>query len=147
MRTPPLLLFAVASAGQVLLARRRRPTALSVGVAAIVATAAGGVAAGSALEFLRRRTTLNPVSVDRPAQLVTTGPNRLTRNPMYVGMAGILAAHALARRSVMACVPLAGFVWLIDRQQIPVEEAALAAAFGQEYAAYRARVPRWLRLA
>jgi protein-S-isoprenylcysteine O-methyltransferase Ste14 len=42
-------------------------------------------------------------------------------------------------------VPAAAVFWLyLDRVQIPAEERALAARFGAAYAAYRARVPRWL---
>ena len=39
---------------------------------------------------------------------------------------------------------LAGFVWYIDRFQIRPEERALSTLFGAEYAAYCARVRRWL---
>ena len=63
---------------------------------------------------------------------------------MYVGMAGLLAAHALWRRSWTALIPVAVFVALIDRLQIQAEESALAVTFGAEYEAYRAASPRWL---
>ena len=76
--------------------------------------------------------------------LVTDGPNALTRNPMYVGMAGVLTAHALVRRGWLPVLPLAAFVAVIDRTQIRPEEAALRELFGEKYDAYCARVPRWL---
>lgn len=82
--------------------------------------------------------------VERAQCLVVDGPNRLTRNPMYVGLAGALLAHAIARRSPSAVIPLIGFVWLIDRYQIPAEEKALEARFGQAYLDYKKAVPRWL---
>ncbi len=100
--------------------------------------------AGSAGNFLRHRTTVDPVRVERAQHLVVDGPNRLTRNPMYLGLAGALLSHAIARRSPSAVIPLIGFVWLIDRYQIPAEEAALAARFGQDYLDYKEAVPRWL---
>jgi protein-S-isoprenylcysteine O-methyltransferase Ste14 len=63
---------------------------------------------------------------------------------MYVGMAGLLAAHALWRRSWAALGPVAVFVALIDRLQIQAEESALAVTFGADYEVYRAASPRWL---
>ncbi len=77
---------------------------------------------------------------------MTDGPNALTRNPMYVGMAGVLTAHAIARGGWLTALPVAGFVALIDRVQVRPEEQALRGLFGDEYAAYCARVPRWLGL-
>ena len=41
-------------------------------------------------------------------------------------------------------IPLIGFVCLIDRYQIPAEETALEARFGQAYLDYKEAVPRWL---
>ncbi len=63
---------------------------------------------------------------------------------MYVGMAGVLLAHAILRRSAVAVVPVAAFVLVIGRFQIPVEEAALGAKFGDDFECYRRSVPRWL---
>ena len=82
--------------------------------------------------------------VERAQHLVVDGPNRLTRNPMYLGLTGLLLSHAIARRSPSALIPLAGFVWLIDRHQIPAEEKALEERFGQDYLDYKETVPRWL---
>ncbi len=78
--------------------------------------------------------------------LVTDGPFAHTRNPMYVGLTGILLGHAAARRSHVALLPIAGFLAVVDRLQISAEERALSATFGAEYDAYRARVPRWFGL-
>jgi protein-S-isoprenylcysteine O-methyltransferase Ste14 len=63
---------------------------------------------------------------------------------MYVGMAGLLVAHALWRGAWVAWVPIVGFVTLIDRLQIAAEESALAATFGSDYEAYCSSTPRWL---
>jgi protein-S-isoprenylcysteine O-methyltransferase Ste14 len=87
---------------------------------------------------------VDPFHPERTSTLVTTGPNSITRNPMYVGMAGLLVAHAVLRGKPVALLPVGGFVTIIDRWQIGAEEPALATHFGQEYDAYRARTPRWL---
>ena len=76
--------------------------------------------------------------------LVTTGANAVTRNPMYVGMAGLLVANALRRGSWTALLPVAAFTLVIDRVQIAAEEIALLAHFGADYEAYLAAVPRWI---
>ena len=108
---------------------------------------AGGAAAlmgSAAAAFRRHRTTVHPLHPEQASHLVVEGPNAVTRNPMYVGMAGLLAAHALARGGLLTWLPVAGFVAAIDRAQIAPEERALHVLFGEEYAAYVRSVPRWL---
>ena len=101
---------------------------------------------GSAVaQFRRSHTTVNPKTLDTTA-LVMTGPYKLTRNPMYVGMAGLLVAHALTRRSWLALIPVGLFATIMDQVQIPAEEAVLQQRFGTSYARYRANTPRWLGL-
>lgn len=78
--------------------------------------------------------------------LVTSGVNAISRNPMYVGMAGLLIANATRLGSSTALLPVAVFTVVIDRVQIAAEEPALLANFGAEYESYRASVPRWLDL-
>ena len=143
-RPPPAVLLAMAGLTQHVMTRGREVTPSSMAVAAPVAGGSLCLLAGSAGNFLRHRTTVDPVRVERAQHLVVDGPNRLTRNPMYLGLAGVLLSHAIARRSPSAVIPLIGFVWLIDRHQIPAEETALAARFGQDYLDYKEAVPRWL---
>jgi protein-S-isoprenylcysteine O-methyltransferase Ste14 len=109
-------------------------------------TAAGSaaLAAAAASEFRRRGTTLEPFDPAKASVLVTTGANSVSRNPMYVGLAGLLVANAVRQGSWKALVPVAAFTLLIDRLQIVAEESALLANFGAEYDAYRSTVPRWL---
>lgn len=103
-----------------------------------------GLAAASARQFRRQGTTVEPFEPSRATALVTTGVNAISRNPMYVGMAGLLVAHAMRLRSTTALLPAAVFIVVIDRVQIAAEEAALVAKFGADYEAYRESVPRWL---
>jgi protein-S-isoprenylcysteine O-methyltransferase Ste14 len=63
---------------------------------------------------------------------------------MYVGMAGLLLAHATYRGSWPALAPAAAFVAVIDVYQVRFEEAALRERFGERFDAYSAAVPRWL---
>jgi len=95
------------------------------------------------VHFLRRRTTVNPLKPESASALVTGGIYRLTRNPMYLGLATLLLAWAiyLGNLAALAGVPL--FILYMNRFQIAPEERALEARFGAEYIAYRARVRRW----
>ena len=145
-RVPPLLLAAGAAAAQGLIARGSASTALSRATAGAMAAASAGLLLSSTTAFRRRGTTVDPLAVDRAEALVTTGPFRLTRNPMYTVMAGLLLAHAALRRSWAALLPAAGFVALIDRIQIPAEESALREKFGAAFDAYAAAAPRWICL-
>lgn len=63
---------------------------------------------------------------------------------MYLGMAGVLIAHALGRRSPRALIPTVAFVAWIDAVQIPGEEAFLRTHFGTQYEQYEQSTRRWL---
>ena len=113
-----------------------------------IAAAAGGVSALLALDttamsrFMRAGTPIIPF---RPAtSLVTEGPYRMTRNPMYVGMGCVYAGAAVASGALWALATLPGVLLFIDREVIQREERHLAATFGEEYEDYRRRVRRWV---
>lgn len=76
--------------------------------------------------------------------IVTVGPYRVTRNPMYVGMAALYAGAAVLTNSWWPLVVLPLVIIVIDRAVIAREERYLRRAFPIEYAAYCARVRRWL---
>ncbi len=140
---PPVWLIA-AGGVQHAVAGRRRPTRASKVLAAALAAAAGGLACSAILTFLRAGTTIDPEHPQRASVLVTEGPFRYTRNPMYVALTGVLLAHAMLRRSLLAIAPVIGFVAVIDLVQIPAEERALRARFGRRYDRYRRETPRWM---
>lgn len=141
---PPLVAVAAALAQRALTGATAKPTAGRAGLATAVGVASMSLAGAAASQFRRRGTTVDPIHPDHVSVLVTTGPNSISRNPMYVGMAGLLTANAMWRGSWAALVPVAGFVVLIDRFQIDAEESALLEKFGTEYESYRAASPRWI---
>lgn len=143
-RVPPLAVAGGAALAQAVCARQSVATRSSLLSAAGIAAGAGWMMVGSFVQFRRESTTVDPVNVDRSESLVESGPNSISRNPMYLGMAGILVAHAVARRSMAGVVPAAVFVAVIDRCQIPVEEESLRRRFGVDYEDYARRVPRWV---
>ena len=141
---PPPLIGLAAGVVQRRLSSGSRPGVLRRTSAAAVAAASVWMLAGSAERFRSAGTTVNPLDPGRATGLVTAGPNRVTRNPMYVGMAGLLLAHGLLRGGWRTVLPVAAFVGVIDRWQVRPEEAALRELFGSEYDAYSGRVRRWL---
>ncbi len=76
-------------------------------------------------------------------RLYTSGPFKLTRNPMMLcvimGQAGLF----LALPSMFTLVCLVLGVWAVNAQ-VRVEEELLQQRFGAEYKIYLARTPRWL---
>ncbi len=92
--------------------------------------------------MVRHDTTLapgHPVSA-----MVTSGPYRLSRNPMYAGMTVAYAGVALWVGSWWPLLALPVCVVLTQRLVIVPEEAYLGRLFGAGYEDYRRRVRRWL---
>ncbi|HTW13961.1 MAG TPA: isoprenylcysteine carboxylmethyltransferase family protein [Nocardioides sp.] len=141
VRVPPVAVCVAAGVAQRAFGRGGRPHPIA---ASALAAASAGVLVAPVVAFRRHGTTVDPRAGARPAALVTGGVNAITRNPMYVGMAGLLTAQAVARGRVAALLPVVAFVGWIDRVQIEAEERELAATFGPSYDSYRRSVPRWL---
>lgn len=95
-------------------------------------------------EFLRQKTTVNPHRPDKTTALVTGGVFALSRNPMYLALALISAGTVLMQAAPIGLVFVAGAIWFITRYQIIPEESALSQTFGEDFAAYRTRVRRWI---
>lgn len=78
-----------------------------------------------------------------PERLVTEGPYGYVRNPMYLGHLIFMAGLALTFYSLAAAALLAAnAVWF--HRRVLADEARLEDQFGAEYAAYKARVKRWI---
>jgi protein-S-isoprenylcysteine O-methyltransferase Ste14 len=76
--------------------------------------------------------------------LITDGPYSVSRNPLYFfSIVGAVGVGAQVGSLVLAL--LCGFiVWAIFLHTVLREEAALGTAFGDDYRAYLATVPRFL---
>lgn len=104
--------------------------------------AAGIVLAGIArASFVRSDTNVNPYKPS--SALVTTGIFAYVRNPMYVGLALMVAGIGLARASDWTLVLLVGAALLIHFGVVRREERYLEAKFGETYRAYMRAVPRY----
>ncbi len=105
--------------------------------------AAGFVIGGWCLWMFRKAgTTTVPFKVS--SRLITTGPYRFTRNPMYVAVTSVYVGETLIFQHVFSFALLFFVLAYLNWIVIPVEEKQLAATFGEDYDAYRARVRRWL---
>jgi protein-S-isoprenylcysteine O-methyltransferase Ste14 len=101
------------------------------------------LAPSAALLFMKEKTDLNPAARENRT-LVTSGPFRFTRNPMYLGVSiATLGAALMVGSWPMLLAPLATFAtanWV----HIPAEEANMRRQFGDGFDAYARRVRRWL---
>jgi protein-S-isoprenylcysteine O-methyltransferase Ste14 len=94
--------------------------------------------------FHRKKTTVNPLHPEKSSSLVTHGIYRITRNPMYCGMAWFLIAWAIFLNSPMALIGLPIFIFYINYFQIIPEEKILFKIFGDAFTEYQTQVRRWL---
>jgi protein-S-isoprenylcysteine O-methyltransferase Ste14 len=92
--------------------------------------------------FAQAGTPLLPF--ERSTALVTRGPYRFTRNPMYVGLVLILLGVAILQGSLGAFLPIPLFIWIIRTSFILGEERFLENLFGNQYLDYKRSVRRWI---
>jgi protein-S-isoprenylcysteine O-methyltransferase Ste14 len=87
---------------------------------------------------------MHVISLKTQSALITSGPYRLSRNPLYLGgNVFIFFGAALFLGSPTALLVTAGHLPLMDRF-IRREEEQLERKFGEEWQRYKERVRRWL---
>jgi protein-S-isoprenylcysteine O-methyltransferase Ste14 len=106
------------------------------------------VACGLAVGFLGARemrgaeTNLDP---RKPATtIVTGGPFRYTRNPLYLSMTLIYGGISALANALLPVLLLPTVLRLMRRGIIEREEGYLERKFGEEYIEYKVRTPRWI---
>jgi protein-S-isoprenylcysteine O-methyltransferase Ste14 len=77
-------------------------------------------------------------------ELVTDGPYGIVRNPIYLGMFGLMIATGLALSSGWALLSAAVVFLIGNRIRIRAEEKLLREAFGSQFVRYAERVPAFL---
>lgn len=142
---PPLLIVATIAVGAALDALIPLPfvwpaPARAVGVAIIALALANDIWCAAIMR--RRGTTMRP---DRAvSHLVTEGPFRWSRNPIYVSHVALTAGVGLALASPWTMLLLPALAVGLTLLAIRPEERHLARKFGSEFDAYVARTRRWL---
>lgn len=146
IRVPPPLFFVGAFAAGVALelAFPLAAPPLAVRIAAGVAGLVAWLVLDGAATLSFRRAGTSPIPFKPSTELVTDGPYRWSRNPMYLGMALLHAGLAVAFAVIWALILLPLAVLAVDRHAIAREEPYLEHRFGDAYRDYRGRVRRWI---
>jgi len=119
------------------------PLPVNPGIVGAIAFVLGALIAGAGwVTFYRAGTTRVPG--EQSTTLVTWGPYRVTRNPMYVGLSLAYLGEAGLLHQLWPVLLLPLTIAYVNGVVIPVEESRLHEVFGGAYDAYRARVRRWL---
>src|SRR5262245_19930928 len=85
-----------------------------------------------------------PAPIARTRNLVVTGLYRHVRNPIYVAVVAIILGQA-ALMGDWRLIVYGALLWLFFHVWVVTyEEPTLEQAFGGEYEAFRAAVPRWI---
>ncbi len=90
------------------------------------------------------RAGTSPDAALHPTALVTRGPFRFSRNPIYVGFLLIYAGGGLLLNSLWIVLLAAAVVAGLTQAIIVRDEHLLEKRIGDEYRTYRAKVRRWL---
>ena len=123
------------------------PTAIGLGwlpllLGAILILAGLAIALWGALALRRAGTAIPP---NRPTtELVTDGPFRWSRNPLYLALTLIYAGVGLIADDLWILVLLVPLLLLLHWGVVVREERYLEAKFGEAYRRYKQRVRRWL---
>lgn len=146
VRYPPPLIYLGGFAAGLVLERfmpLAKPAPGAASVAGFVLVVLAMMLSAASIGRFRRAGT-SPVP-NRPAEvLVTSGPYRFSRNPIYLSLGLAYVGAALILRTAWALVLLPAVMIYIDRYVVRKEERYLLSAFREEYRRYQASVRRWL---
>lgn len=87
-----------------------------------------------------------PAPIAPPTKLVITGFYRRVRNPIYVGLVAIAIGEALILGD-KRLFAYAAILWMFFHFWVlGIEEPTLESSFGDQFASFKANVPRWVPL-
>jgi protein-S-isoprenylcysteine O-methyltransferase Ste14 len=143
---PPPLIYAGALAIGLLANRRYRLAFLPRGLSRVLGwpLIAGGLAIGTLGFREMKRAGTNPDPRQPTTAIVTGGPYRFTRNPLYLGMTLIYVGITALANALPAALFLPIVLHVMRRGVIEREERYLERKFGDEYLDYKARARRWI---
>ncbi len=94
--------------------------------------------------ILLRRTGQSENPWTPTTEIVTRGPYRVTRNPLYLQMVLGCIGFAILLRNIWILLLTPLCAWVLQVLAILPEEAYLERKFGESYRSYKSRVRRWL---
>ena len=96
------------------------------------------------LQFIKSKTTVNPIQFEDVNKLVTSGIFKYSRNPMYLGMLMIVLSTSIFYLNIYSILTPLLFILWINKFQIKREEEFLIEKFGDEYLSYKKKTRRWI---
>ncbi len=93
-------------------------------------------------QFARHRTSHDNRGIT--SALITTGPFRLSRNPVYLGLMIMLVGLAVTFNVLWLLISMPLAFLVIQFHVVPKEEACLQQLFPNTYTGYQSSVRRWL---
>ena len=94
--------------------------------------------------FIKYKTTIDPIEFKKVNKLVTSGIYKYSRNPMYLGLLLIVISSSILYLNIYSVSTPIFFYYWINRFQIQREEIFLTEKFGKEYLLYMTRTRRWI---
>jgi protein-S-isoprenylcysteine O-methyltransferase Ste14 len=111
-------------------------------VGVLVVALAGMLIAYAARSFKGASVPFRPLDADAP--LLTDGPYRFSRNPVYLGMTGVLAGLAIVFSSYLFLGAAIAFVAIMHFVFVLPAESSLESRYGEAFRRQKNRVHRWL---
>ena len=148
LKIPPVAIVAIFAALMAVITRLLPELTLPVPgrltITVLLALFGAAISLAGVVAFRQHQTTVNPMNPAAATTIVSTGPYRFTRNPMYVGFVMGLMGWAVFLSNAGAFLLVLGLVLYLTQFQIKPEEQALLNRFGASFADYQSSVRRWL---
>lgn len=101
-----------------------------------------GLPISAVSQFMKAHTTIDPHG--SVTDIVTSGPYRFSRNPIYLGFVCLLIGFLFIFRSYWGLILSPVLMVSLFQLVIKHEETYLEKKFGDVYSSYKSRVRRWL---
>lgn len=139
---PPVITFICLIAQFILLSTIPIPIAINLVLGLLVLSSSLAIIIFSFMELNKFETTYIPDG--DPEKLVQTGPFKYSRNPIYLGMLGILISVCFFSQSLSTFIVPVVFFFIIESTWIKHEEDKLADKFKNEWDEYKASTRKWI---
>ena len=94
--------------------------------------------------FVKSKTTIDPIKFKKVNNLVTSGIYKYSRNPMYLGLLMIIISTSIFYLTIFSITTPFIFYFWINRFQIEREEIFLTKKFGKKYISYKSKTRKWI---